>query len=479
VSGVLDIYVDPDEPDPGKKYEPQILLVYQEDIYKTTIATGVDGSGIVTVVPDSVGVDELVTLSFTVSGTSPDTVTRIRITIPDEWLWTGLSADLSFSGSPFDAVESQVEGNQITLSKVNLINQSTGNATISNLTTPDVDTLSVFLFSSAGTGGTLSQIATSPAILVGSGTSKTIVSIAEIQNNIELWKGQQVTIRGVVTIGSGILITSRTEAYVQDASGIGIQVFSFDSPDANLIRGNLGLITGIIEDYEDSRGDFTTEITDYDLTVLQKDVELPIPVVLTTDQATNGDLEGAYIEVTGTIIDKFSAGEATNIVLDDGSGEVTLRVWDTAEIDLSNISVGNGISARGVISQFGGGGQVLIGYQEDLSFVVVPTTPTSLKIPAKPFAPDQGEQLSITYSAGSENAYITLRIYDLGGRLITTLIDEKGRSFEQRLDWDGTDRLNEQVPVGVYILHMEVVNELSGKRIEKTAPIVIGTVISR
>jgi hypothetical protein len=307
----------------------------------------------------------------------------------------------------------------------------------------------------------------------------TVITIAEIQNNIETWNGKEVKIRGVVTIGSGILITSRTEAYVQDSSGIGIQVFSFDPADPDLQRGNLVLISGTIEDYEDSNGDFTTEITDYSITVLQTDVTLPEPSDLTTGQATNGNLEGAFVEVDGTILDKYAAGGGTNIILDDGSGEVTLRIWDTANLDLSEFDVGDGIIARGVISQFGGSGQVVIGYQEDISSVILPSIPTTLKVPAKPFAPDQGEKLPISYSAGSENTHVTLRVYDLGGRLITTLIDEQGRSFEQRLEWDGTDKLNEQVPVGVYILHMEIVNESNGKRREKTAPIVIGTVISR
>ena len=63
------------------------------------------------------------------------------------------------------------------------------------------------------------------------------------------------------------------------------------------------------------------------------------------------------------------------------------------------------------------------------------------------------------------------------GRLVTTLLDGTGRSFEQQIEWNGRDQLNDLVPLGTYILHYEVVNNTTGKKWQKAAPIVIGTVL--
>ena len=41
----------------------------------------------------------------------------------------------------------------------------------------------------------------------------------------------------------------------------------------------------------------------------------------------------------------------------------------------------------------------------------------------------------------------------------------------------GRNHLDELVPLGTYICHLEVVNEDTGKRTEKVAPIVVGTVL--
>ena len=67
----------------------------------------------------------------------------------------------------------------------------------------------------------------------------------------------------------------------------------------------------------------------------------------------------------------------------------------------------------------------------------------------------------------------------LGGRLITTLYDGDGIPLQVTREWDGRNELGEQVPIGTYVLHFEVVNNETSKKIVKVAPIVVGTVLSR
>ncbi|HNZ37863.1 MAG TPA: lamin tail domain-containing protein, partial [Candidatus Marinimicrobia bacterium] len=53
-----------------------------------------------------------------------------------------------------------------------------------------------------------------------------MLTIKTIRENWDEYNGQTVTLRGVVTIGSNILITSRTSAYFQDVSGRGLNLFA-------------------------------------------------------------------------------------------------------------------------------------------------------------------------------------------------------------------------------------------------------------
>jgi hypothetical protein len=463
ITGVMDIFDG----------NSQILLAYQDEIEFTTLEISGDGSGIVTVSPDSAVISETTSISFTITGNSPDTVTNISVSIPNEWDWSGLESDVTPGIGPvFENSNVSVNGNLINLNNVSLANNSEGNMTISNLITPNVDTVSQFIFRTATQNGILTEINEHPIILVGEGTRKTIVPLDSIQQNISKWNGKNVYIKGVVSIGSGILRTDQTDAFVQDTTGYGINVFSFDPPDEDLVRGNLVLISGLIEEYLG-----TTEITDYTLRVLRKNDSIPAVRNMSTSAATEIEFEGSFVRVAGEIISNFYAGGGTNIELNDGSGIVTLRIWDTANLDLTDFNEGDNIVAKGVINEYSGVGQILVGYQTDIQHIELPESPLFLEVPNKPFLPERGEILAIKYSAGDNNTNTTMRIYDLAGRLVTTLLDETGSSFANVKKWNGRNQVNDLVPLGAYILHYEVVNNTSGKSWQKVAPIVVGTVL--
>jgi hypothetical protein len=90
--------------------------------------------------------------------------------------------------------------------------------------------------------------------------------------------------------------------------------------------------------------------------------------------------------------------------------------------------------------------------------------------------------MPIEFSAGAGETHVLLRIFDLSGRLVITLADEAGLPVlipyydgDGREGWNGRDQLGEKVPVGTYICHLDVVNEKTGKRTVRVAPIVVGT----
>ena len=457
VRGVIDIYNN----------NPQLLVAYQEDIFPGEILETADGSGLASVEPDTVALSQNVALTFTLRGTTVEPITELSINVPSYWSWSSSPAEVTLGGALSNAALN-VSNRLITLSNFTLDKEESASLVISNLTAPAVDSISVFTVKTAGSQGSLREIKYSPRVIVGKGTNISTISIAEAR---KLPEGTIVTVKGVVIIGIGPLRSDRTDTYIQDESGAGINVFSF-TVDPRLERGNQVIVRGKLTPFQGK-----LEITDYTLTLLNTNVALPEPNLVTTYEASTILYEGGYVQVRGVITRRSSSGGGTSIYVDDGSGECTLRIWDTANLNLDDFQQNEFIIASGIASIWNNAGQILIAYQEDLAKPTFEGAPVELKVMARPFVPDKGEKIPIEFSAGAENTQVTLRIFDMGGRLVTTLVDGAGLPFLLRKDWNGRDHLGELVPLGTYICHLQVVNKDTGKRSEKIAPIVVGTVL--
>jgi flagellar hook assembly protein FlgD len=93
--------------------------------------------------------------------------------------------------------------------------------------------------------------------------------------------------------------------------------------------------------------------------------------------------------------------------------------------------------------------------------------------------PSLGETLDFSYSFPNKSRVI-IRIYDLSGRFITSLVDKYYPNAgnvvreEDSSAWDGRDQLGQIVSPGTYIMHMEVMNPVTGVTQTDAAPIVVG-----
>ena len=141
--------------------------------------------------------------------------------------------------------------------------------------------------------------------------------------------------------------------------------------------------------------------------------------------------------------------------------------------------------------------QVVVEYESDISIIEEIDmggffTEDNIKIveikPA-PFVliPTIGETLDYTYSHPG-NSRIIIRIFDLSGKFITSLLDKYviksgtwSNGFNPRTGenssasaWDGRDQLGQIVPPGTYIMHIETMNPLTGETQTDAAPIVVG-----
>jgi hypothetical protein len=94
--------------------------------------------------------------------------------------------------------------------------------------------------------------------------------------------------------------------------------------------------------------------------------------------------------------------------------------------------------------------------------LAVPTTLT-LRAGPNPFARTTAVRLGLP-----EAGPVSVRIYDVVGRRVRTLADERLEAGWHTLPWDGTGRSREEVPAGLYVCRAEVPGRAMTVRIVKT-----------
>jgi len=193
-------------------------------------------------------------------------------------------------------------------------------------------------------------------------------TIADIQNNFNEYEGEQVTIHGIVMIGDNLLYPGHTKIYVQDESGRGIQVFDFDPPSENRQRGDEVVVTGSIELYTGSSGDYyDVQLSGEDIEILSSGNDLYPPILL--DENYPLEYNGTWGYVYGEIVDIWDQGTFIKIEIKFSEDlSVSAMFWDSIGANLSSYELGDIVSAQGAITYYRGDVQLLAGYQEDIGF---------------------------------------------------------------------------------------------------------------
>jgi len=121
----------------------------------------------------------------------------------------------------------------------------------------------------------------------------------------------------------------------------------------------------------------------------------------------------------------------------------------------------------------------------DVSPPVPPEGAATLDVPAATFLPTGNNTFPITVTTrgGSETR---IRILDLEGRVVTTLVESRFGDFVSPevdrptvLQWDGRDSEFERVKAGAYVIHLVSVDPNTGDQVVKTAPVVVATRLNR
>ncbi|MCK5520974.1 MAG: OB-fold nucleic acid binding domain-containing protein, partial [Candidatus Marinimicrobia bacterium] len=184
-----------------------------------------------------------------------------------------------------------------------------------------------------------------------------------------------------------------------------------------------------------------------------KSITLLVEVAISTIQQNLSDYINKIVNVSGMVISRAdNIGGGTNLLLDDGSGTITVRIWNSDEIlvgasglvvneDLDELlQFGNRIKLSATVDEYNGDAQLIPSSAADFSEWVVGSEAEgklTLDVAPYPFVPQFGEVIkySVQYP---ENARIILRVYDFSGRFMTTLMDEHhGLSWQFDKTWNG------------------------------------------
>ena len=316
------------------------------------------------------------------------------------------------------------------------------------------------------------------------------LSIKDVLDNIDDDVGEIITIDGVIAVPGGLLRTTFTEAFMQDESERGIILYASSLDTTSFKRGDSISVTGEVDEYGGK-----PELIYSDVTVLKSNATIPV-VEMSLEEFNTLQYDYTYVEVWGKITTRSEptlTNTGTNISLQDESGaSSTVRIWNTTEVlysatgELINealdtlLQVGKLVSFRGIGGQYQGVGQLQPAFASDIQEKlegVLGDYKTKLWVAPYPFVPQLGEVLQYSYEFPA-NARIKLRLFDVAGRLVTTIYDEfRTLSFYKGgrdVFWNGRDNIKQLVPPGVYIMHLEVTDTYTGKLTTDTAPVVIG-----
>ena len=311
------------------------------------------------------------------------------------------------------------------------------------------------------------------------------MTIANLLNDLESFVGQVIEIDGVVTVPAGRLRTNFTEAFLQDESGRGIILYSSEL-DTSFTRGDSVLVVAEVDEF-----DGKPELIYSSITVLKQNAKVPVEEI-TISEFNTLKYGYTFVKVWGKVIsrsDPFGTNTGANISLQDASGEVTtMRIWNSTNILFNDdmqlinpeldslLQVGQIIEVSGIGGEYSGASQLQPAYASDIIEKLEGQTGSfeaALSVSPYPFVPQLGEVIKYSYSFPSD-ARIKLRVFDTAGRLIATLYDEyRGLSFYKEATWNGRDNLNRLVPSGTYLMHLDIIDSLTGKNHQKVAPVVI------
>ena len=240
-----------------------------------------------------------------------------------------------------------------------------------------------------------------------------MLSIAEVREDLNSdgspnKLGQTVTIKGIVTAGSG---TFFDVIYLQDATG-GITIFGTIPSDVRIPLGAVLQIKGVVDSYN---GDIELQFSDFadDFIWVGWTVE-PAPQPFTTGALGHDENEGWLVKTGGFVTQII---DASTCVIDDGSGPIVVFIDGYIGTLPAGLKVGDYLSCIGLSGEYAYGRRVRVRNAGDVSAVVTYTVTASVTAGSGTITPltqtvAEGLYATVTITAASGSWIVTGGLVD-------------------------------------------------------------------
>jgi len=174
------------------------------------------------------------------------------------------------------------------------------------------------------------------------------------------------------------------------------------------------------------------------------------PIVTTPNLVTDAELDGWNFSTHGNLLSLIPG--YTEVLRNDGSGEPTLVVLDYGSGWL--IATMNTLEWAWFWGHCPLLENVLL-YQPSTGVEEIPSISDVATVALQQNRPNPfSHSTSISYQLPTKT-HVSLKVYDMTGRLIRTLVDDVEEAGVKRTGWDGNDRYGTKVANGVYFYTLE------------------------
>ncbi|HCL00174.1 MAG TPA: hypothetical protein DHW42_08755 [Candidatus Marinimicrobia bacterium] len=273
-----------------------------------------------------------------------------------------------------------------------------------------------------------------------------LTDLSEIRLNKAQYLNKMITVKGVVTIGSGVLDGQRTKVYIQDESGRGINLFAYDMI-PGLDRGDELIVVGEVTEYNN-----VLEIINFQYKENSTGNSLPEAHNISLTEANSLDYEGTWVKFDGIIADTTIVGGGTTLTIELSGDTSSVRIWNTTGIDVNSYNIGTSYWFSGVINPYFDNFQLLVGYTEDIQAATgiedADIFPNSFRLnPAYPNPFNPVTQL--TWQLERAGDY-ELSAYNVLGQKVSVISDGFGQPGTYSYQWNAGE-----LPTGVYYIQLK------------------------
>ncbi len=465
-TGYIDFvnFTTPSEPDTyrvsvmtaGENGTPQPIPEFPE-IQVLPVA----GTGMASISPFMLAQSDTVDLKLSFEGEF-GVVRAVKFIVPGDLIdWDG---ELELDGALANGSH-QVNGDTILIYDVELNPGDAGCVVLKSVSPYDGFSDSSRVVVMSGTDTTnLTPLSSSPLLVVESSDStEPFLMLGKLQapgadGYSSAYEGQFVSVIGVVTgPPSAFSSSGKLSMYIQDVSG-GVNIYAPSWSGGSFQVGQLVSFYGRVTEYN-GLTEVVLEGPNYTLYGGGYSFDT---TSLKPSEPLSEKYEGRLVKVTGEVASSpVEAGAGRSFTVWNGFTPITVYVYNTTGVDLSEVEPGKLVSVVGIGGQYDrdepydAGYQLLVRFQDDIQIIGQgrDTSEVSIEVHPNVFAPSLGEVANIDV-AGPRDARYTLSVYDARGRLVKDIYI--GKPGPANAIWRGDDRFGAPVTVGLYFIRLEV-----------------------